>query len=77
MILMWPPADVASLLRQYQYEVADDITARDIKNTLDRYYGHEVALKINVEYDYNGYLFVRFEFETEEDAVMFKLRGPA
>jgi hypothetical protein len=74
MILIAPPANVKHLLNQYLFEVADKITVQEIKNTLNRYYGHEIPLKIKVGYDYYGYLDIRFEFETEEDAVIFKLK---
>ena len=74
MILIHPPDSVRSILEKFIYEPADATTASHIKAVLDKVYGNEVDLKINVGYDYNEYLFVRFEFETEEDAVIFKLR---
>ena len=74
MILIHPPDSVRSLLEQFMFEPADATTASHIKAVLDKVYGNEVDLKINVGYDYNEYLFVRFEFETEEDAVVFKLK---
>lgn len=73
MITMHPPENVREYLNRFLFEVADEATVRNIKQGLLKYYPDE-ALNVNVGYDYCGYLFVKFEFETEEDAVVFKLK---
>lgn len=74
MILVEPPSRLKLLLRRYTYEPLNNFTLQNIKNTLDSHYGYETPLKISAGYDYYGYLDIRFEFESEEDAVIFMLK---
>ena len=73
MITIWPPPSVREYLNRFLFEPADETTIRNIEQGLLEFYPDE-TLKLYVGYDYYGYLDVRFEFETEEDAVIFKLK---
>ena len=73
-MLIHPPDSVRSILEHFLYEPADSTTLTHIKTALERVYGNEAELRIKLDYDYHGYLFVRFEFESEEEAVIFKLK---
>jgi hypothetical protein len=73
MKLLSPPPSVRDYLNFFLYEPADETTIRNIKQGLLKFYPDE-NLTFYVGYDYYGYLDVRFEFNTEEDAVVFKLK---
>jgi hypothetical protein len=73
MILIHPPASLKEYLNRFIFELADETTIRNIKQGLSEFYPDD-SLKLSVGYDYSGYLDVKFKFETEADAVMFKLK---
>ena len=72
-IAIHPPKNVRTVLDRYIHEPADSSTMKVILTALNDYYGHDKSFRINLGYDYYGYLHVMFEFDTEEDAVIFKL----
>jgi len=74
MISIHLPPNIEFLLQKYVFNVVDDNTLYNIKTTLDEYCGHEIMCKISTAYDYYGYLTIMLCFDTEEDAIAFKLR---
>lgn len=73
MILIEPPPSLKEYLNRFLFEPADSVTLANIRQGLREFYPDE-HLELSVGYDYYGHLDVRFAFETEEDAVVFKLK---
>lgn len=73
MILIEPPPSLKEYLNRFLFEPADSATLANIRQGLSEFYPDE-HLKLYVGYDYYGYLDIRFEFESIEDVVIFKLR---
>ena len=73
-MLIHPPESVRKVLDQFSHEPSNSLTLHLVNVALEKFYGDSKPFKINLGYDYHQYLHVMFEFETEEDAVIFKLR---
>ena len=74
MISIPPSESLREYLNRFIYELADETTLQNIKQGLQEFYSDE-NLNIDIGYDYYGYLNVRLAFDTEEDAVIFKLKN--